>query len=174
MGNCTEGPSGKVRMAAPGREGIESKFEMFGAVCLTAPGVPTGWLRAGRSSEGVCIVVVLLLARALSKPLKKSLFLVQAADRSAPTVGVKDAAKMMNCASPKNICGMHGLQTPPGARGNADPAPGGARPQERPRPGCRGARRARRRGPAGGGRGGGSRERRGERIYLRRLSPGFW
>ena len=41
--------------------------------------------------------------------LRKPLFLVQAADRSAPTMSKKDAAKMMNCANPKNTGGMHGL-----------------------------------------------------------------
>eukprot|EP00959_Pyramimonas_sp_CCMP1952_P425441 8912161-Pyramimonas_sp.AAC.1 len=41
--------------------------------------------------------------------LKKPLFLVQAADRSAPSMSRKDAAKMMNCANPKNTGGMHGL-----------------------------------------------------------------
>eukprot|EP00959_Pyramimonas_sp_CCMP1952_P048964 1023119-Pyramimonas_sp.AAC.1 len=41
--------------------------------------------------------------------LKKLLFLVQAADRSAPTMSRKDAAKMMNWANPTNTGGMHGL-----------------------------------------------------------------
>ena len=41
--------------------------------------------------------------------LLKPLFLVQAADRSVPTMSRKDAAKMMNSANPKNTGGMHGL-----------------------------------------------------------------
>eukprot|EP00959_Pyramimonas_sp_CCMP1952_P185865 3886135-Pyramimonas_sp.AAC.1 len=37
--------------------------------------------------------------------LERSFFLVQAADRSAPTMNVKGAAKMMNSANPKNTGG---------------------------------------------------------------------
>ena len=48
-------------------------------------------------------------ARRDAKSLGQPLFIVQAADRSAPKMDRKLAAKMMNCANPKNTGGMHGL-----------------------------------------------------------------